>query len=62
MSRASRIIPKHWEQTPLIGGRVRAFEQMSEEVVAIFEQQPFRLPPQMMFVLKITLGAIANSA
>ena len=31
---------------------VRAFEQITEEVYAIFEQQPFRLPPQMTFVVK----------
>jgi len=42
---------------------VRAFEQMSEEVVTIFEQQPFRVPPQMMFVLKslMTLDGIART-
>jgi predicted unusual protein kinase regulating ubiquinone biosynthesis (AarF/ABC1/UbiB family) len=42
---------------------VRAFEQISEEVVAMFEQQPFRLPPQMTFVLKslMTLDGIARS-
>lgn len=42
---------------------VRAFERISEEVVAMFEQQPFRLPPQMTFVLKslMTLDGIARS-
>jgi predicted unusual protein kinase regulating ubiquinone biosynthesis (AarF/ABC1/UbiB family) len=42
---------------------VRAFERISEEVVAMFEQQPFRLPPQMTFVLKslMTLDGIART-
>lgn len=42
---------------------VRAFDQISEEVVAMFEQQPFRLPPQMTFVLKsvMTLDGIART-
>jgi predicted unusual protein kinase regulating ubiquinone biosynthesis (AarF/ABC1/UbiB family) len=42
---------------------VRAFEQIAEEVYAIFEQQPFRLPPQMTFVVKslTTLDGIARA-
>ena len=42
---------------------VRAFEQITEEVYAIFEQQPFRLPPQMTFVVKslTTLDGIARA-
>lgn len=42
---------------------VRAFEQISQEVVVMFEQQPFRLPPQMTFVLKslMTLDGIART-
>lgn len=41
---------------------VRAFEQITDEVYAIFEQQPFRLPPQMTFVVKslTTLDGIAR--
>ena len=31
---------------------VRAFEQITDEVYSIFEQQPFRLPPQMTFIVK----------
>jgi len=42
---------------------VRAFEQITDEVYAIFEQQPFRLPPQMTFVVKslTTLDGIARA-
>jgi predicted unusual protein kinase regulating ubiquinone biosynthesis (AarF/ABC1/UbiB family) len=42
---------------------VRAFEQITEEVYSIFEQQPFRLPPQMTFVVKslTTLDGIARA-
>ncbi|MGK7943422.1 MAG: ABC1 kinase family protein [Microcystaceae cyanobacterium] len=42
---------------------VRAFEQMSDEVYSMFQQQPFRLPPQMTFVLKslTTLDGIARA-
>ncbi|MEC5031897.1 MAG: AarF/ABC1/UbiB kinase family protein [Oscillatoria sp. PMC 1051.18] len=42
---------------------IRAFEQVSAEVYMMFEQQPFRLPPQMTFVLKslTTLDGIARA-
>jgi predicted unusual protein kinase regulating ubiquinone biosynthesis (AarF/ABC1/UbiB family) len=42
---------------------VKAFEQMSDEVYSMFQQQPFRLPPQMTFVLKslTTLDGIARA-
>ena len=42
---------------------VRAFEQITDEVYSIFEQQPFRLPPQMTFVVKslTTLDGIARA-
>ncbi len=42
---------------------VRAFEQITEEVYSIFEQQPFRLPPQMTFIVKslTTLDGIARA-
>jgi len=41
---------------------VRAFEQITDEVYSIFEQQPFRLPPQMTFIVKslTTLDGIAR--
>ena len=41
---------------------VRAFEQIKGELVAIFEKQPFRLPPQMTYILKslATLDGIAR--
>lgn len=42
---------------------VRAFEQISSEVYLMFEQQPFRLPPQMTFIIKslTTLDGIARA-
>ena len=41
---------------------IRAFEQIKGEMVAIFEKQPFRLPPQMTYILKSlsTLDGIAR--
>ncbi|EAM51265.1 ABC1 kinase family protein [Crocosphaera watsonii WH 8501] len=42
---------------------VRAFEQVSDEVYSMFKSQPFRLPPQMTFILKslATLDGIARA-
>ena len=42
---------------------VQAFEQITDEVYSIFEQQPFRLPPQMTFIVKslTTLDGIARA-
>jgi predicted unusual protein kinase regulating ubiquinone biosynthesis (AarF/ABC1/UbiB family) len=42
---------------------VRAFEQISNEIYLMFEQQPFRLPPQMTFIIKslTTLDGIARA-
>ncbi|MBD1887971.1 AarF/ABC1/UbiB kinase family protein [Coleofasciculus sp. FACHB-SPT9] len=42
---------------------VKAFSEMSTEVYAMFEQQPFRLPAQMTFILKAltTLDGIART-
>ena len=42
---------------------VRAFEQLSSEIYLMFEQQPFRLPPQMTFIIKslTTLDGIARA-
>jgi predicted unusual protein kinase regulating ubiquinone biosynthesis (AarF/ABC1/UbiB family) len=42
---------------------VRAFERISEEVYLMFQQQPFRLPSQMTFIIKslTTLDGIARS-
>jgi predicted unusual protein kinase regulating ubiquinone biosynthesis (AarF/ABC1/UbiB family) len=42
---------------------LRVFEEMSEEVYSLFEQEPFRLPTEMMFVVKAitTLDGIARS-
>jgi len=41
---------------------INEFEQIKGEVVAIFEKQPFRLPPQMTYLLKslTTLDGIAR--
>lgn len=41
----------------------RAFEEISTELYVMFEQQPFRLPPQMTFILKslTTLDGIARA-
>jgi len=41
---------------------VRAFEQLTDEIYLMFEQQPFRLPPQMTFIIKslTTLDGIAR--
>lgn len=42
---------------------LRAFQEMSDEVYVLFEQQPFRLPAQMMFIVKSvsTLDGIARN-
>jgi predicted unusual protein kinase regulating ubiquinone biosynthesis (AarF/ABC1/UbiB family) len=42
---------------------IKAFDQVGEEVYAMFQQQPFRLPPQMTFILKSisTLDGIARA-
>jgi predicted unusual protein kinase regulating ubiquinone biosynthesis (AarF/ABC1/UbiB family) len=42
---------------------IKAFEQVSDEVYAMFQQQPFRLPPQMAFILKslATLDGLARA-
>ncbi len=42
---------------------VRAFDQMTDEIYLMFEQQPFRLPPQMTFIIKsiTTLDGIARA-
>ena len=42
---------------------IKAFEQMSSEIYVMFEQQPFRLPAQMTFIIKslTTLDGIARA-
>jgi predicted unusual protein kinase regulating ubiquinone biosynthesis (AarF/ABC1/UbiB family) len=42
---------------------LQAFDQMRSEVYSLFEQQPFRLPAQMTFILKsiTTLDGIART-
>jgi predicted unusual protein kinase regulating ubiquinone biosynthesis (AarF/ABC1/UbiB family) len=42
---------------------IKAFDEISSELYQMFEQQPFRLPPQMTFIVKsvTTLDGIARS-
>ena len=42
---------------------VKAFEQIGDEIYLMFKKQPFRLPPEMTFVIKslTTLDGIARS-
>ena len=42
---------------------VNAFQEISTEIYVMFEQQPFRLPPQMTFIVKAltTLDGIARN-
>ncbi|VEP17062.1 conserved hypothetical protein [Hyella patelloides LEGE 07179] len=42
---------------------VKAFEHLTDELYVMFEQQPFRLPPQMTFIIKslTTLDGIARA-
>ncbi|MBF2056744.1 MAG: AarF/ABC1/UbiB kinase family protein [Cyanobacterium sp. T60_A2020_053] len=42
---------------------INAFEEISAEIYVMFEQQPFRLPPQMTFIVKAltTLDGIARN-
>ncbi len=42
---------------------IRAFEQIGSELYIMFEKQPFRLPPQMTFIIKslTTLDGIARA-
>ncbi|MGL5035407.1 MAG: ABC1 kinase family protein, partial [Microcystaceae cyanobacterium] len=63
MSSVKRIINfllENFREKPV---DIRAFEQIGDEVYAMFQQQPFRLPPQMTFILKsiTTLDGIARA-
>ncbi len=42
---------------------VKAFQEISTEIYIMFEQQPFRLPPQLTFIIKAltTLDGIARN-
>ena len=42
---------------------IKAFDEMRGEIYSMFKQQPFRLPPQMTFIIKslTTLDGIARS-
>lgn len=42
---------------------IQAFQEISAEIYIMFEQQPFRLPPQMTFIIKAltTLDGIART-
>ncbi|MBW4549994.1 MAG: AarF/ABC1/UbiB kinase family protein [Aphanocapsa sp. GSE-SYN-MK-11-07L] len=59
LKRITQVILEEFTEKPL---DVRAFEQMKQDVYAIFEQQPFRLPAKMTYILKslTTLDGIAR--
>ncbi|MGK7926356.1 MAG: ABC1 kinase family protein, partial [Spirulina sp.] len=61
MSPVKRLVSFVLEQFREKPVDLRAFEQMSSEVYLMFEKQPFRLPSEMMFVIKSisTLDGIA---
>ncbi len=57
--RIMRFILEQFTEKPV---ELQAFNQMRNEVYALFEQQPFRLPAQMTFILKAltTLDGVAR--
>lgn len=59
VKRVLQLILEEFTEKPL---DVKAFEQMKHDVYAIFEQQPFRLPAKMTYILKslTTLDGIAR--
>ncbi len=59
VKRITQIILEEFTEKPV---DVKAFEQMKQDVYAIFEQQPFRLPAKMTYILKslTTLDGIAR--
>uniref|UniRef100_B8HUJ9 ABC-1 domain protein n=1 Tax=Cyanothece sp. (strain PCC 7425 / ATCC 29141) TaxID=395961 RepID=B8HUJ9_CYAP4 len=59
VKRVMQMILEEFTEKPL---DVRAFEQIKHDVYAIFEQQPFRLPSKMTYILKslTTLDGIAR--
>jgi predicted unusual protein kinase regulating ubiquinone biosynthesis (AarF/ABC1/UbiB family) len=59
MKRVMQMVLDEFTEKPL---DVQAFARIKEDVYAVFEQQPFRLPAQMTYVLKslTTLDGIAR--
>lgn len=59
IKRMLKFVLERFTERPV---NVYEFEQIKGEVVAIFEKQPFRLPPQMTYLLKslTTLDGIAR--
>jgi predicted unusual protein kinase regulating ubiquinone biosynthesis (AarF/ABC1/UbiB family) len=57
--RVMQLILEEFTEKPV---DIKAFEQMKQDVYAIFEQQPFRLPSKMTYILKslTTLDGIAR--
>lgn len=57
--RITRFILEKFTEKPV---ELQAFNQMRNEVYALFEQQPFRLPAKMTFILKAltTLDGVAR--
>lgn len=58
--RITRFILEKFTEKPI---ELQAFNQMKREIFALFEQQPFRLPAKMTFILKAltTLDGIART-
>ncbi|MDX2097846.1 MAG: AarF/ABC1/UbiB kinase family protein [Leptolyngbyaceae cyanobacterium bins.59] len=58
--RLMRFILDRFTEKPI---ELQAFNQMKQEIYAIFEQQPFRLPAKMTYILKslTTLDGIARA-
>jgi predicted unusual protein kinase regulating ubiquinone biosynthesis (AarF/ABC1/UbiB family) len=59
MRRVMQMVLEEFTEKPL---DVKAFARIKQDVYAVFEQQPFRLPSQMTYVLKslTTLDGIAR--
>jgi predicted unusual protein kinase regulating ubiquinone biosynthesis (AarF/ABC1/UbiB family) len=59
VKRVMQLVLDKFTEKPL---DIKAFEEMKEEIYAIFEQQPFRLPSKMTYILKslTTLDGIAR--
>ncbi len=59
LRRITQVILEEFTEKPL---DIKAFEQMKQDVYAIFAQQPFRLPAKMTYILKslTTLDGIAR--
>ncbi len=58
--RVTHFVLEHFTEKPV---ELPAFTQMRTELYALYEQQPFRLPPKMTFILKAltTLDGVART-